>query len=538
MRTSILHGHHIIPEHCAGHPALEGVDINAPANIVYLPASRQLADEMGVSPHSGGHLESYYAACKELDKITRNSNPALWLKEIEDLQDAMRIALANGDLFTNKPSTGADTTPINKSLLAGRGKYLVDHPEEHKKIRELRQRGAVTGQSHLIKWSPYWDNLDRQEQLTRAIANNPDLNVTADNRDLDGTHWSKFAALDPSSSNFHIPGSTPANPSDFPSLPGYSSPSLAGMNEQERLTQVDPRFNSQLPGFPAPGRDEQQFAQLPPTAATPPDPLVLRSDPASGTALPFYENPLAGGSSLARDALPWLAGAAAVGAAAPFIPAWLLTIGGILTLSRAANAQDSSPDAKIGAASPGGVFSTGATAFDTLSTVLKLDQADRNSGHSASKSGLHLGGAVSLDPEAHANTFADRFGNWASTPSGTVPAERQREAGPVPSAKSVAPEDVRRLARVNASNAGSAFTSGSSPVPYLPSTEFNERFGSWTVPTADGQPPLASKPIDAFADEPSYLIPPPIFGVDGPGNPRNDAEEWFSRWIRPLIHPE
>ncbi|MEZ2146471.1 hypothetical protein AAE026_29915 [Bradyrhizobium sp. DN5] len=103
---------------------------------------------------------------------------------------------------------------------------------------------------------------------------------------------------------------------------------------------------------------------------------------------------------------------------------------------------------------------------------------------------------------------------------------------------SVAPENARRLTRVNESNAGSVFTSGSAPVPYLPSTEFNERFGSWAVPTAKSGQPQPSKPIGMFADEPSYLIPPPIFGVDGPGNPRKDAEEWFSRWIWPLLPPE
>lgn len=47
-----------------------------------------------------------------------------------------------------------------------------------------------------------------------------------------------------------------------------------------------------------------------------------------------------------------------------------------------------------------------------------------------------------------------------------------------------------------------------------------------------------SRPTEAFAHEPSYLIQPPIFGVDGAGNPRNDTEEWFSRWIRFSFGPE
>jgi len=108
----------------------------------------------------------------------------------------------------------------------------------------------------------------------------------------------------------------------------------------------------------------------------------------------------------------------------------------------------------------------------------------------------------------------------------------------VPSAAgAVAPEEVRRLTRVNASNAGSVFEAGSSPVPYLPSPEFNDRFGNWSMPT-EGLPQQASRPVGAFNDEPSYVIPPPIWGSEDPGNPQNDAEEWFSRWIRPLLRQE
>jgi hypothetical protein len=158
-------------------------------------------------------------------------------------------------------------------------------------------------------------------------------------------------------------------------------------------------------------------------------------------------------------------------------------------------------------------------------------------------SGLRTGNgwndSAGPSPETgRAGTFVDRFGNWIDTSTGTMPAQNSPETPPPPAAGVVAPEEVRRLTRINESNASSVFTSGSAPVPYPPSTEFNERFGSWTVPTADGRPPQVSRPIGIFADEPSYLIPPPIFGVDGSGELRNDAEEWFSRWVRPLLRPE
>lgn len=106
-----------------------------------------------------------------------------------------------------------------------------------------------------------------------------------------------------------------------------------------------------------------------------------------------------------------------------------------------------------------------------------------------------------------------------------------------PAAGTVVPEEVRRLTRVNAANAGSVFTSGSAPVPYLPSNEFNDRFGHWTTPTAYGQPPQTGRPIGTFADEPGYSVPPPIFGAYDPGNPSNSADEWFSQWIGPLLRP-
>jgi hypothetical protein len=91
---------------------------------------------------------------------------------------------------------------------------------------------------------------------------------------------------------------------------------------------------------------------------------------------------------------------------------------------------------------------------------------------------------------------------------------------------------------VNPSNAANAFTSGSAPVPYLPSSEFDDRFGNWSIPPGDRQLSQASRPIGAFSGEPSYAIPPPIWGLDNHSGAKNDAEEWFSRWIRPLLRQE
>nr|WP_283816136.1 AHH domain-containing protein [Bradyrhizobium iriomotense] len=546
---SILFDHHIILKRFRGHYAFRDIDkktfdIDSPANRIYLPADPKIAAKLKVSPHPSDHVNSYARTVgKKLDKIAEIESPSERAAEIRTLIDAMRVGFINGHLYTNVPigKTQEEVNLSNAKVLGDHKAYLAQYPDQLRAIRDLEQRGASAGLDHLIKWLLYLDNPERRRVLDEEIARNPDVYLTAGNRNLGGTHWSKFEVFDPSANIFRTPGSAPANPSDFPPLPGYSPPSLAGLNEQEKLTRTDPRLTSALPVFPAPSPNEQRLGQLPPTTAAPTDPLVLRSDPTTGTPLPFYDNSLAGGTSPADSALlPWLAGAAAVGAAAPFIPAWLLGIGGILAFTRAASAQVSPDGAMLGpSTSGGGVFSTGAPAHNTNGVGLNVDNTANRSGSSASSAfAPQLGGASSLDSDATAGTFAGRFGEWATTPAGTMPAKDLPEAAPTPAARSVAPEDVRRLTRVNEANAGSVFTSGSAPVPYLPSTEFIDRFGSWTVPTADGRPAQTSRPNGVFADEPSYLIPPPIFGVDGPGNPRNEAEEWFSRWIRPMLRPE
>lgn len=449
--------------------------------------------------------------------------------------DAMRIGFDKGELYTNVPVGGTleGLRQGIESVIKDNEAYLKANPDLHQDLRDREQRGLEIGYDHLPLWSAILGHARREELLDKAVEQDPQ-NITARNRHLGGTRYSKFAPVD---DVFHIPPSTPANPADAPLPPPFFPPFLQWLNEPEGLTRNDPRFTGALPAFPAPDPNEQRLGQLPPSTAAPSDPLVLHSDPYTGMPLPFYENPFAGGSTLAHDALPWLAGAAAVGVAAPFIPAWLLTLGGILALSRAATAQEGRTDATMGAATSGeGVLSTGAPAYNTLDNRRDADKAAGDTALSTLTP--QSGGASSFDPEAHAATLADRFGNWTSTPRGTMPAENPPEAAAKPAAASVVPEEARRLIRINESNAGSVFTWGSAPVPYLPPTEFNERFGNWTLPTADGRSPQTSKPMSILADEPSYLIPPPIFGVDGPGSPRNDAEEWFSRWIRPLLRPE
>lgn len=79
------------------------------------------------------------------------------------------------------------------------------------------------------------------------------------------------------------------------------------------------------------------------------------------------------------------------------------------------------------------------------------------------------------------------------------------------SASTVPPEQVRRLARANTSNSGNALALGNQPAS-----------------VADG----------VFANEPSYSIPPPIWGFESRSDSRDEAEDWFARWIQPFLRQE
>lgn len=540
---SILAYHHMISQRFNNHPAFRGIDlktlgVNSPANGIYLPADYQLAAGMNISPHPGGHTPLYYKAIEcVLDRIAKEPETEIRAVKIRTLMDAMRIGFANGDLYTNVP-TGKTLEEVKQGInevIKKSESYVERYADLHQDLRESERRNLQAGQDHLQFWSAILGDARREKLLSEAIKRNPNVNITSENKHLRGTPYSQFA---PADDDFQIPPTTSANPADLPSPPPLVPPPLQWLNEPEGFTRSDPRFMGGLPPSSVPGPNEQTLGQLPPTTAAPSESLALKSDPITGITDPYYDNPLAGGTSVPRDALALVAGVAAAGVAACFVPSWLLALGAILAGTRVASTQESSSNGTMAAAAPGGgVLSTGASVFNTNGDRLDVDSATNHSDSSGpSTFRPQLGEASAFDPKVPASTFAGRFGEWAITPAGTMPVNDPAVA-PTSAAGSVAPEDVRRLSRVNETNAGNVFTTGSAPVPYLPSTALDERFGSWTVPAAGGEP-QPSKPIGVFADEPSYLIPPPIFGVDGPVKPRNDSEEWFSRWIKPLLRSE
>lgn len=525
--------HHVLAQKFAGHPVIrllgERFNRDAIRNLIALPSRQPLATELSSSPHTGGHLGTYYKGfCEHLKELKTSPRFAAAsagdaraldevASEVNALVAAAKYALANGHLFPNTPKgmTPKEANDENNKWFSNWRKYAEDNAEQIRQMQETVDQFHNAGQRYAALHFP-------------LLSPTSDLSMAERIEIL-----KRFPKGSPISLQFTAVGAVPGLPGLVPPfvntrLPGFIPPSLEGANEPEGFTPSNPLLTYGLPGFPVPPSGWRRLMQVPPSVAMPPEPQVLQFHSETGQPLTRLSD---GSQVLGPQAPPdqgsaSLMGAAVLGTGAMMIPgvqglgAALLAGSTVAALTRPAFPATISSDAKV---ADGSVFSNGAAPYKPFDVNVPVQRLDDGWG----------------DPlEPSASTFADRFGNWTDTPAGTMPAQNVQQAPTPPAAGAVAPEEVRRLTRVNATNASSVFTSGSAPVPYLPSTEFDDRFGSWSKPTGEGRAQQANMPIGAFADEPPYIIPPPIFGVDDPGYPRNDAEEWFARWIRPLLRPE
>src|SRR5262245_16814694 len=105
--TTILQDCHIIPRSLRNHAALRGLDgfdIDAPRNRIYLPNSPKLAAEMRMSGGMSGPDDVVYVAYRKgvegaLDKLAQIADPVVRLREVMLLQDVLRVALGKGDVI-------------------------------------------------------------------------------------------------------------------------------------------------------------------------------------------------------------------------------------------------------------------------------------------------------------------------------------------------------------------------------------------------------------------------------------------------------
>lgn len=544
------HNHHVSPRMFAGRNVLKVLgrrfNLHSPENLMKLPSDQRTATELGVSPHTGGHLGTYYAgfgrvlAELEADPTFKNAEAgdAAALDRLSTdwngFLAAAKYALANKHLLANTPvgMTREEANEANAKWFSSWREYADRHRDQIQQMRETVSQLSKAGQ---LEQAKFWPILSPTSSL--GVADRNDI-LRRQGKDS------------PISLQFTAVGATPGLPG-FVSpvvdsrLPGFSLPSLDGLTQAEGFTPSHPSLTYGLPGFPTPDPSWQRLGQLPPSTAAPRDPLVLEFDPGTGWPLPFSVRPPilepdAPSTGTPPAALYAAAGVAAFGVAVPeLLPLWArlaATIGGTAVASAPAFASSASGSGSAG----GGVFSTGAAPYNAFNNGYSSPPIDGG--------GYDLRPASEMPPAEHkaldqdteyADPFIDRFGNWDDSSGSTMPARTSGVPGAPASgsARAVRAEDVRRLTRVNSSNSANAFASGSPPVSYLPSPEFG--VGAWSPPPVSGQSPQATRPISTFADEPSYSIPPPIWGLeDRSGIPRSDAEEWYSRWIKPHLRSE
>lgn len=520
--------HHILFQHLAGSPVIrllrERFDVDAVKNRMALPSAQGLATDLSASPHTGGHLGTYYHGFRDyLDEVEKSPRYAAALagdtRELDEvasdlnaLVSAAKYALANGHLFANTP-TGMrpeDANASNKQWFENWRNYAVDNQTHIQQMQETVDQyltaGALDAALHFPLLSPTsgLSMAERIDILKRLPAGSP-ISL-------------QFTPIGPVPG---LPGLVP--PFVNIRLPGFIPPSLVGTDRPEGFMPSNPSLTHGVPGFPAPTSDWQRLMEVPPSIAAPREPQVLQFHSETGQPMIYLSDgsPLLGPQPPPDQGSAAVMGAGVLGVGALMTPglqglgARLLAGATVAALTEPALATNLSTDNNV---ADGNVFSKGTAPYNPFDFKHPADDQKRG----------------------QADSLENRFGRWTDPLSGRVSAQPSNapDVPPPSAAGSVAPEDARRLARANESNAGSVFTSGTAPVPYLPSAEFEERFGNWTTPTAGGRQSLSGKPIGTFADEPSYRIPPPIFGVDGSGNPHNEAEEWFSRWIRPLLGPE
>jgi len=90
-------------------------DINSPENRIFLPASSQFAQVMGITPHSGGPLSAYQQGMiRNLEILAHTRDGQAVLRgdadamdrvalRVEQFRDTVKVGLINGDLNTNTP---------------------------------------------------------------------------------------------------------------------------------------------------------------------------------------------------------------------------------------------------------------------------------------------------------------------------------------------------------------------------------------------------------------------------------------------------
>jgi hypothetical protein len=103
--------HHIISLQFADTPVIQTLtkaglfDFEGLQNLQRLPADQQLAADLVVSPHTGGHLSSYYDGIQQFlnSQTDQSLTPQQQSDNLNQFIYAVRLGLVTGQLYTNTP---------------------------------------------------------------------------------------------------------------------------------------------------------------------------------------------------------------------------------------------------------------------------------------------------------------------------------------------------------------------------------------------------------------------------------------------------
>lgn len=144
----ILQDHHVIEQQTFRNDPLlrvlakaKLIEKDAFENRLYMPADRELAQAMRISPHSGGPIADYQDGIGfELRRLqfSRDGQEALRgdpaalqrvAAQVKDLRDTMTVGLVNGDLYTNAPlgMRADDIRPVTQSFFLENRSYAQLH---------------------------------------------------------------------------------------------------------------------------------------------------------------------------------------------------------------------------------------------------------------------------------------------------------------------------------------------------------------------------------------------------------------------------
>jgi hypothetical protein len=143
--------------------------------------------------------------------------------------------------------------------------------------------------------------------------------------------------------------------------------------------------------------------------------------------------------------------------------------------------------------------------------------------------GTSSAGPVSPSVDGSLEPFDSRFGKWGSAPAENLDNSRSPVLREL-QRRSAAPDVRAPIAAQRVPQAGAGVPANAAEKPAPSSTD--------VAPAQSAQTPQPIAPLGLFTGKPmpNYSVPPPIWDFSNDDGSKGDnIDDWFDRWIRPLM---